>query len=151
MFAQDRVEGLVDQRGFSAAANPGHDDELPKRKFDIDVLQVIAFCSFQLEEFAIAFSPLAGNGNLPVTVQVRGGERIGLQQGRWATLRDDPAAMKSGHWPDVNQIIRGQHDVLIMLYDQHAVTDIAKVLQRMDEALVILLMQADAGLGQDIS
>jgi hypothetical protein len=37
-----------------------------------------------------------------------------------------------------------------VLYDEDAVTDIAEVFERMDETLVIALVEADAGFVEDI-
>jgi hypothetical protein len=50
----------------------------------------------------------------------------------------------------VNQVIRGQHDVLIMFHHQNAVTDITEVLQRGDQPLVISLVKTDGRFIQNI-
>src|SRR6185312_5075074 len=150
VLAQDRVKRLVDQRGFAAPADPGDNDQLAERKADIDVFQVIAFSSLQFEVFAVPFPPFRGNADLSLAVEVGGGKCIQFQHGRRSALSHDPASMVARLWPDVHQIVRRQHDVLIVLHHQDAVTDIPQILQGMNEPLVITLVQPDAWFVEDI-
>jgi hypothetical protein len=58
--------------------------------------------------------------------------------------------MLTGPRANINQVIRSQHDILIMLHHQHTVADIPQVLQSAYQSLIIPLMQADTRLIQDI-
>ena len=50
----------------------------------------------------------------------------------------------------VDHIIGSADGVLVVLDDDHGVTEVAKVLKRADKALVVALMQTDGGLIKDI-
>ena len=52
--------------------------------------------------------------------------------------------------PHIDHLIGRADRVLIVLDHDHAVTDITQTLERGDESLVIALVQADAGLVQDV-
>ena len=58
--------------------------------------------------------------------------------------------MHAGPWPHVNDMVGGAHHVLVVLHHQDAVADIAQVLQGVNEAVVVALMQANTGFVQDI-
>jgi hypothetical protein len=47
-------------------------------------------------------------------------------------------------------MVGGAHHVLVVLHHDHAVADVAQVLERGDQAVVVALVQADAGLVQHI-
>ena len=47
MMAQDRVEGFVDQGGFTAARKAGDADQASKRQLQVDIFKVIAACTRQ--------------------------------------------------------------------------------------------------------
>ena len=52
--------------------------------------------------------------------------------------------------PHVHHEVGRADHVLVMLHHQHAVADIAQMLQRADQAVVVALVQADAGLVQHV-
>ncbi len=75
--------------------------------------------------------------------------RIGHDLGR-RSLRDDLAAVDAGAGADVDDIIGGEDRVLVMLDDDDAVAEIAQPPQRIEQARIVALMQADRGLVQHI-
>ena len=56
----------------------------------------------------------------------------------------------SGFRPHVDNIIRCQHHVLVMLYHNDGVACVAEFLQGVDEAKVVPLVKANARLVEDI-
>ena len=50
----------------------------------------------------------------------------------------------------VNQVVGRAHHVFVVLHHQYAVANIAQVLQGANQAVVVALVQADAGLVQHI-
>ena len=58
--------------------------------------------------------------------------------------------MDAGARPHVDHMVGGAHHVLVVLNHQHAVADVAQVLQGFDQAVVVALVQADAGLVEHI-
>ena len=62
----------------------------------------------------------------------------------------DRAAVLAGTRPDIDDVIGDLHRVLVVLDDEHRVAEIAHPHERLDEALVVALMQADRGLVEHV-
>ena len=58
--------------------------------------------------------------------------------------------MNAGSRADVEQVIGGQDGVLVMLDDDHRIAEIAQVAQRVEQAGIVALVQADGGFVQYI-
>ena len=52
--------------------------------------------------------------------------------------------------PHVDDVIGGADRVLVMLDDQHGVAEIAQAAQRLEQHVVVALVEADAGLVEDV-
>ena len=65
-------------------------------------------------------------------------------------LGDHVAAMHPGARAHVDHVVGGMDHVLVVLHHQHRVAEVAQVLERADEAVVVALVQADAGLVQHV-
>src|SRR6185503_9934543 len=89
MFAQDRIQCLIDQRRLAAATDARDHNELAQREFDIHVLEVVSPGALYFQKLSIALSPLLRYLDLLMTVQIGGRKRIQLQQGGRAPLRHD--------------------------------------------------------------
>src|SRR6218665_2888230 len=83
--------------------------------------------------------------------QVAAGPRLGVAAYRVvAALRHHPATMHAGARAHVDDLVCGAHHVLVMLDHDHAVADVAQVLQRGNQPRVVALVQADARLVEHI-
>src|ERR1700684_3343962 len=69
---------------------------------------------------------------------------------RRRALSDDRAAVNSCARPYVDEIIRPQHRIAIMLDDQHRVAEVAQSLQRVEQSLIVTLMQPDRRLIENV-
>ena len=67
------------------------------------------------------------------------------------TLRHYSSAMKTSFGTDINQMISCQHNILIMFHHQYTVTDITKISQCIDQAVIIPLVQTNRWFIQYIS
>ena len=65
-------------------------------------------------------------------------------------IRGPRATMYAGRRPHINYMVGFQDHVLVVLYYQDSVTQVAQVFERVNEALIIALVQADARLIQDV-
>ena len=74
---------------------------------------------------------------------------IGLHLGK-IPLRHDAATVNARARTHVDNVVGGTHHVLIVFHHQHAVTQIAQMLQRVNQAVVIALVQPDAGFVQHV-
>ena len=83
--------------------------------------------------------------------QVLTGDRIGMcgDLGRGA-LRDDCAAVHARPGTQVDDVIRLANRILVVLHHDHRVAEIAQIDQRIEQALIVALVQADRGLIENV-
>ena len=62
----------------------------------------------------------------------------------------DFAAMNAGTGSEIHHIVRLADRILIMLDDDDGIAEVAQVHQRIEEPLVVALVQSDRGLVQDV-
>ena len=65
-------------------------------------------------------------------------------------MRNDLAAVDAGAGADVDDMIGGHDRVLVVLDDDHGVADVAQVLERVEQARVVALMQPDRRLVEHV-
>jgi hypothetical protein len=83
--------------------------------------------------------------------EVAAGQRIGVVGHLLRrALGHHAAAVHTGARAHVHHVVGGADHVLVVLHHQHAVAQVAQVLQGADEAFVVALVQADAGLVQHV-
>ena len=145
------VQDLVDQGTLARAGNPCHQGQGSQGDFHIQILEIVFSCPQDLDEIPVALAPLRRNGDIFRAAQVL--PRDGLRH-----LHDllrgphghDPAAMGTGTRPDIDDMVRRIHRVLVMLHHDERIPQVSQMLERRQEAVVVPLMQPDARLVQDI-
>ena len=150
MPAQDGLQGVIDQGALSATTDAGDADELPQGEIDIDALQIVTRGATQAQQMAVARAPASRHRDALPATQIIGCERGMTQHVTVSALKDDLASAPPCPRADVHNIVGIFHHLLIVLDHNNGVAHVAKVLQRTDEADVVSLMQADAGLVQNI-
>ena len=65
----------------------------------------------------------------------------------WATTSPPCSPAPGAH---VDDVVGQPHGLLVVLDDEHRVAEVAQAQQRVDEAPVVALVQADAGLVEDV-
>ena len=105
------------------------------------------------------FSSLPGVGGAaprrdrhrPLAGQILAGQRVGVggDLGRRA-LGDDLAAMHAGAGADVDHVIGRADRVLVVLDHDHRVAEVAQAPQRVEQARVVALVQADRRLVEHV-
>ena len=63
---------------------------------------------------------------------------------------DDLAAVFAGAGTDVDDVVGDADGLLVVFDDQHGVAQTPEALERVDEALVVALVQTDRGLVEDV-
>ena len=58
--------------------------------------------------------------------------------------------MLAGAGADVDDVVGEAHGLLVVLDDDDRVAEVAQAQERLDEAVVVALVQADAGLVEDV-
>ena len=65
-------------------------------------------------------------------------------------MRHHRAAMHASAGAHVHTVVGGTDHVFVVLHHQHAVANVAQVFEGVDQAVVVALVQANAGLVQHI-
>ena len=64
--------------------------------------------------------------------------------------RDDLAAVLARARPEVDDVVGGAHRALVVLDDDHRVAEVAQARERVEQLVVVALVQADRGLVEDV-
>ncbi len=143
-------QGVVDQGGFAGAGNARDAGHQSQREFRRHVLQIVGCRADHAQHaFRVWRMPLHRNLYAAPAAQVLSGDRIGIRGhfGRRA-LRHDAAAMDAGAGTQVHDVISLANRVLIVFDHDHRVAEVAQIDQRVEQALIVALVQADRRLIQ---
>ena len=83
-------------------------------------------------------------------VEIAGRERVGLHHLGRGALEDHLATLATGTRTDVDDVVGMEHHVAVVLDDNDGIAQVAQLLQRTDEAVVVALVQSDGGLVEDV-
>jgi hypothetical protein len=149
------VQRVVDQRALARARDAGDAGEQADRDLHVHRAQVVAARADDAQHGRVGAggrrAPLARHLDAQRVRQVAPGQRFGVGRhlvGR--ALRDDAPAVHAGAQPHVHHVVGGADHVLVVLDHQHRVAEVAQVVQRADQALVVALVQPDAGLVEHV-
>ena len=93
----------------------------------------------------------ARGGNGAAAAEVGPGEGVlGVEQVLEGALGDDVAAVHPGAGADVHQVVGGPDRVLVVLHHDQGVAQVAQFGEGGQEAVVVALVQADAGLVEHV-
>ena len=94
---------------------------------------------------------LGGHFNFERAGQVAPGQRLGVGLDLLKrALRHHPPAVHTGARAHVDHVVGGAHHVFVVFHHQHTVADVAQVFERVNQPVVVALVQADAGFVQHI-
>ena len=150
-FGQVFVKDLVYQGTLARARNAGNNGHDPQRDLHVDILEVV-------DARAAHLDPSGGlpavfryrNGLLPAQILPRDGlgNRHDLLCG---ALRHYLAPVGACARPDVHDVVRRQHGVLVVFYHDDRIPQISQVLEGPQKLVVVSLVQADTRLVQNIA
>ena len=147
--AVERVDG---QRRLAGAGDAGDAGEQAERNLGGDVLEVVAGGADDLERLALLRRAAGGRHRDEAGAgEELAGERVrvGHDLVRRA-LGDDVAAVDAGGGADVDDVIGLADGVLVVLDDDDGVADVAEVPERVEQALVVALVEADGRLVEHV-
>ena len=146
------VQGVDDQGRFAAARDAGDAGEEPERNRRRDVFQVVAARADDRELTAgIAGAAPGRDRDRPLAREIVAGQRIGIggDFGR-RSLGDDLAPVHAGARADVDDVIGGPDRILVVLDDDHRIAQAPQAPERIEEARVVALVEADRRLVEHI-
>ena len=131
---------------------PGHRDEQPQREAHVDVAEVVLLGPDHLELAALgARTADRGHRDLAAAGEVEPGQRVAvLEQALDRAGVDDLAAVLAGARADVDHPVGGADRLLVVLDDDQGVAEVLEPDQRLDQPLVVALVEADRRLVEDV-
>ena len=104
-----------------------------------------------VQRFTIALTTLSRDCDLAFACQELARYAFGGSPHRARrTLGNDFAAAHSRPGTEVNDVIRGQHRIFVVLDDDDRVANVAKLLQRSQQPIIVSRMQTNRWLVEDI-
>src|SRR5437773_10656715 len=151
-LARDRWEKRIDdQRALAGPGDAGHAGHGAERDLHAGVAKVVGARTEQPEGPTISPPSIARQPDLPLPGEVLTGQRGGIRHHRGGRpFRDDlpPAFARTGS--HVDDVIRREDRVAIVLDDQHGVAEVAKPLEDSEQPSVVARMEADRRLVEDV-
>ena len=150
-FGERAVKNVVDERAFAAAADAGDDGHDAEGNADGDVLQVVLAGAGDGEPLAGERARLGALQHGGGAGEIAAGERFGAGHDlRGRALGDDVAAEAACAGAEVEDVVGVADGVFIVLDDEDGVAEVAQSLERLNEAVVVALMEADGGLVEHV-
>ena len=146
------VERVDEERRLAAAGDAGDAGEEAERDLGGDVLQIVAGGADDAEHLALLRRPAEDRHlDRARAGEILAGERFRVGDDlRRRALGDDLAAMDAGGRADVDDIVGLADRVLVVLDDDDGVAEVAEVAERVEEAGIVALVEADRGLVEDV-
>lgn len=139
----------VDKGGLPGTAHPGDDGHRLQRYVNGDVLEVVLGRSLEMEESGRRLLELRYMDLFLSSEEFRG-LGVGFHELLVGSLEHDTSSVDAGARTDVDDLVRGAHDILVMLDNDDRVTEVHELTEVVDEEAAIARMETDRWFVQDI-
>lgn len=146
-----RCDSVGNQGALTRSRHAGNDRKRTKLDLGGNVFEVVGAGARDLKAAATGLAALIGNPDHSFAGQISARHRLGTRHdiGR-RSRRDYVSAVHARAGAHVDHIVGSTNRILIMLNDDDGIADIAQALKRLDQALVIALMEANRWLVQNV-
>ena len=149
-FLQGRMEDLLHQRGLTTAADATDHAKYLQRNLHIQVAQVMLPGAFHQDGF-LPGPRFGRRPDLEISAQIFSREAAFIgDDGLIISFSHHFAALMTGQWPHINDVIGFPHHLFIVLNDHHRVVKVPEMLQHTDQTVRIARVQANGWLIEDI-
>ena len=135
------------QRTFAGACHAGDAAHHAQRQLDGNILQVVQVGVLQQEE-VLGGSHLLLDGARRAEHRAR--KRLTVQQLLVGALKDDFAALHSGTWTHIDDMVGDFDDLLVVLHEDDGVAVILELLHRLLHQQNVVVVETHAGLVEDV-
>ena len=148
---QPLEQDFVHQRALARSGHACDTGKNAERYIYIEILQVMDICASHFEP-VLRLSADFRNRYVFSAAQVLTGDRFRtVHDILCSSYRYQLSAVLTRSGTDINYVVRCPHRVLIVLYDDQSISQIAKRFESRQQFVIIFLMQTDTRLIQNIS
>ena len=149
-IGQSGEQDAFDEAGFTGTAYAANTTQGTQWNFDVDALKVVEAGAFQDDSVRMLLGG-RGVGHASGPVQVGSGQAdLALEELGHGALKDQFPTQMPGPRPDIHDMIRGHDQVRFMFHHHHRIAQIPELVQQLNQAPAVPLVQANAGLIQNI-
>ena len=123
---------------------------LPTGKSTSIALEVVLRGAADREDAAVVLAPRRDRDRAPAGEEVARDRALRAHHLLRRALGDDVPAVLAGARPHVDDPVGDAHHLLVVLDDEHRVAERLQPLQRLDQPVVVALVQADRRLVEDV-
>ena len=150
---ESALENVDDQRGLSRTAHARDAGEGADGDARGDVLKIVLRAAHDFDPALLLgrLDALLRNGNHQFTGEILGRERMGIRQHLGQRPRRHQfASAHARAGAEVEEVIRLAHGVLVVLDHDHGIPDVTQMPERVEQTIVVALVQADARFVEDV-
>src|SRR5882724_8544582 len=148
---ESAVQDIMHERGFAGSGNASDRNQHPERDLDSDVLQIVGAGAFDLQLFARRLTASGGELDAQVSLQItsskRRRHRVQLCKG---TFANHFSAVLPRARTEIEDAIGCAHNLGVVLDDQDGITQIAQIMQDVDELRGIAAVESDRRFVEDV-
>ena len=149
--SESLIEHVMQQRRLARARDARDRDQHVQRNFEIDALEIVGARARDQNFVRSGNTALRRNLNVQFVGEIAAGKRLRhLRDLSVGALADDFAPALAGAGTEVENAVGGAHDVGVVLDHEDCVSQIAQVVQDLDEAMRVAAVQADGRLIEHI-
>ena len=144
-------QNVTHQRALAAARNTRDGNETPKWDSHIDLFQIVLARALHDQRVGANRAALLGHFDRPLAREIRPGHRRRhLFDAFYDSAVHHGTAMFASTRPDIHDPIAGPNGVFVVLDDEHGVAQVAQSVQRVNQSMIVALVQTDGRLVQHV-
>ena len=145
-------QSVVDQCRFARSRHAGNAGHQAQRELRRDIFEIVGRRARHSQQtLRIRSAPGARYLDSHAAAQVLAGDGIRMSDDfRGRALRHHLAAMHAGSRPEIDDIIGLPDRILVVLDHDDRIAEIAQIRQRVEQPLIVALVQADRGFIEDV-
>ena len=147
----DGIEQIREQGRLARSGDARDAGKQSQLELDVDALEIVLAAALDDYALSVPFASYGGYFDAQFSREILSRDALAVFHdfGR-RSLRHHVAAVHAGARPQVDDPVGRAQRLFVVLHDDESVADVAQEYERVDEALVVALVQADGRLVEDV-